>query len=71
MWDIVQNDIGQWRIFVHVGDPIMNNGHCHSSEPGDEETIHHSDTELPSLWERVAGNVGLATRGAAGARWSR
>lgn len=60
----------------------MNNRHRHGRQPGDEESIHDCNAQLPSLWQRVAGNVGLeavapggagtleATRGTGPAHWS-
>ena len=64
--DIVQNDIWQWRVFVHIRDSVMDNCHGDSCQPGHEETVDDCDRQLPPLWAGVAGNVWLGAPGSTG-----
>ena len=53
MRHVVQDDVRQRRILVHVGDPVMDNGHHHRRQPGHKQAVEDSDAQLPSLWQGV------------------
>ena len=70
MGHVVQNDIRQRRILVHVWDPVMDDCHGDGRQPGDEQSVYNGNAELPPLGWRIACYVGLdpmeAVRGTAG-----
>ena len=53
----VEDDVRERRILVHVRNSVMHHRHHHSSQPGDEQSIQHSYSQLPALRQRIRGNV--------------
>ena len=54
---VVQDDVGQWRVLVHVRHPIVDHGHHHGRQPGHEQAVQHGDPQLPALGQRIRGDV--------------
>ena len=46
---VVKHHVGQWRIPVHVGDPVVDDHHHERGEHEDEEHVDVADEELDQL----------------------
>jgi len=56
---VVEDYVGEGRVLVHVWDPVVHDSHSDGGEPGDEQAVDEGECELPALWGRGRGQVGL------------